>query len=48
MKDKTVKIFVAIYVEAQARSLYTVGTQNCGWIDSDVKDKLVIPHRSPK
>lgn len=48
MKDKTVKIFVAIYVEAQAHSLYTVGTQNCGWIYSDVKDKLVIPHRSPK
>lgn len=48
MKDKTVKIFVAIYVEAQAHSLYTVGTQNCGCIYSDVKDKFVIPHRSPK
>lgn len=48
MKDKIVKIFVAIYVEAQAHSLYTVGTQNYGWIYSDIKDKLVIPHRSPK
>lgn len=48
MKDKTIKTFVAIYVDAQAIILYTVGTYNCGWIYNDAKDKLIIPHDSPE
>lgn len=47
MKDKTVKMSVPIYVDAQANILYTVGTHNRGWIHNDVKDKLVIPHNFP-
>jgi hypothetical protein len=40
MKDKTIKVSVAIYVDAQANVLYTVGTHNCGWICNDAKDNL--------
>ena len=40
MKDKTIKVSVAIYVDAQANVLYTVGTHICGWICIDAMDIL--------